>query len=178
MSARVRAAARQVLGGVILFAAMAVFGLVTRPIALALPGFYGFHAVLVALPSAWAITLCLRRGICLPTCFLAVALFSGMLFAMSPIMGLSSLIPMIGAVLAFLVVGRWSPAKKAWAAGMAYGLLFYPCTVAVSCAFNVLTGAFIADRWPVILVSTLLGAALAFFGATLACGKAFRTQGE
>lgn len=171
MSDQVRFVLRQLLGGAALFVAMMVFGLVTRPLAGALPAFYGFHAVLVALPSAFAITFCLRKGLRPLTALIAVALFALMLLAMSPVMGMAAVLPLIGAALAFVVANRGASERGPWAAGAAYGLLFYPCTVGASLALGSLSATYMAESWLIVLVSLLLGAALSLVGATLASGK-------
>ena len=160
----------QVLGGVALFGALMLFGLITRPLAGMLSGLYGFHAVLAALPFSFSIAFALRKGVALPVCFLAVAFFSAVLFSMSPIMGLSSLLPMIGAAFVSVAVGRVWPEWRSRAAGLTYGSLFYPCTLVVSGGFGVLTRTAVVDEWPIMLVSTLLGAVLALVGAVLASG--------
>ncbi|MEC4272183.1 hypothetical protein VJ923_03290 [Adlercreutzia sp. R25] len=164
---------RQVLGTLALFAALVLFGLVTRPAALALPRVFGFHAVLVALPSAFALTFSLRKGLRFPLVAGAVVLFSLLLSLMSPVMGVSSLAPMAVAALAYGGF-RKGESRKAFAVGCVYGAFFYPCTVAASLGLGALSLAYLQGSVFVLLAAALLGGALAVLGAVSATGLADR----
>lgn len=172
-SASGRSVLRQTLGALALFAALVLFGLITRPAALALPWMFGFHAVLVALPSAFALTLSLRKGLRFPLVVAAVVLFSLLLFLMSPVMGVSSLAPMTVAALVYGALQK-DKERRAFAVGCVYGALFYPCTVAASLGFGALSLAYLQGSFFVILATALLGGALAVLGAVLATGLADR----
>lgn len=171
VSSTLRGAARQVLGALVLFAALLAFGLITRPAAQALPWIFGFHAVLVAPLSAFALSFSLREGLLFPVAASAVVLFSLLLFLMSPVMGASSLAPMTVAGVAYGAL-REPSERAAFAVGSVYGALFYPCTIVSSLALGALPVVVVQDSAFVVLTAVLLGAVLAVFGAVLATGSA------
>lgn len=178
MRGRASSVAGQGLGAVALLAGLLAAGLLTRPIALAFPGLYGFHAVLAALPIAFALSLALCKGLRFPLCFLAVALFSLLLLPMSPIMGVSSLAPMIVATLVYVAIRRGSLDRRALGVGFTYGALFYPCTVASSLAMGGFGASWTGSTVLVTVILIVLGAALAFFGAVLSTAFFRRKQGD
>lgn len=171
VSSTLRGAARQVFGALVLLAALLAFGLMTRPAAQALPWVFGFHAVLVAPLSAFALTFSLRKGLLFSVVVAAIALFSLLLFLMSPVMGASSLAPMAVASVAYGVL-RKSSERAAFAVGGVYGALFYPCTIASSLALGALPVVMVQDSALVVLTAMLLGAVLAVLGAVLATSSA------
>lgn len=178
MSGRASAATRQGLGTAVLFVALLVSGLLTRPLALAFPGLFGLHAVLAALPVAFALSLALRKSLCFPLCFLAVTLFSLVLLQMSPIMGASSLAPMIAATLVYGAFRKGSPDRCAMGVGFAYGVLFYPCTIVSSLVMGGLGVALTGKTLLTVGILALLGAALSLLGAALPVTLSRRKQGD
>ena len=166
MNAAIAAFARSAAHTLILTAVLLVCGLVTRPLALA-SDLYAFHAVLMALPSACALASFLHATGNAIACASAVCLFAAVLGAMSPVMGLAALVPLMPTGLVWVLARRTSPRNRARAAGFAYGALYYPCTVGLSSLGGAL--ALVPDGSVVakLLLSVVLGAALSGLGAFL-----------
>lgn len=153
-----------------LAAALLALGLITRPLAMLLPELYGFHAVLMAFPTSFTTVAFLRKGAGFAVVLGSFALFSLALFAISPVMGLSAFTPIAAAALAHAAAGGLSGETRGLLTGLVCGALYYPCTLAFSAMLGGAVFAFSGDALAKLAVSTLLGTALAVFGALLAAG--------
>lgn len=165
----------QVIG---LAAVLLAFGLITRPLAKLLPELYGFHAVLMAFPTSFATAAFLGRGAGFAACLGSFALFSLVLFAMSPVMGLSAFAPIAATALVRVAAVRLSGEAKGLLTGFVCGALYYPCTLAFLAVLGGAVFVFSGGALVKLIVSTLLGAALAAFGALLAAGAFSHGEGD
>lgn len=161
-----------------LTAVLLTFGLITRPVARFLSGLYGFHAVLMAFPSSFATAAFLRKGKGFPVCLGSFALFSFVLFATNPVMGLSSFAPMVAAALVRAAAVGLSCETRGLLTGFVFGALYYPCTLAFSAMLGGAIFSFSGNALPKLVVSALLGIALAAFGALLGAGASLRREGD
>lgn len=163
VSARKLSAGKAALFTLLLFVLFIAIGLITRMPALALPAFYGLHAVFAApffaFVAAW---FCKKYQVIwsVPVALVLCAAFLGM---MSPAMGLSFLAP-AAVILAILLAMKASGNAPftACAVGIA---LFYPFTVLIGIAFGGYMVSGIA--WLTVVGLTLIGAVLAAAGAHL-----------
>ena len=163
-------------GGV--FAAFLACGLITRPVALLLPGLYAFHAVLMALPASFALTRCLRKGASPLACAAGVCLFAAVLGLMSPIMGASAFAPLVLGLLVWAMARKAGASMRACTTGFTYGAAYYPCTMMLSAAFGSLAFGLDGVGAAKVAISIVLGASLAGLGTILASGTKQSTEGE
>lgn len=162
-----RPAIRSVLGAVGMFAALMVSGLVTRPIALAFP-VPALHGLLMAAPAAFLLTFALGRGVSVWACGAGVVAFSAVLGMMSPIMGLTPLVPLLTALVAYGCAKRLSAEARCLGAGVLAGALYFPFTLVCSGSRVGFAACAGAPSIALVAVLTLLGIALAVLGAALA----------
>ncbi|WP_165044767.1 hypothetical protein [Adlercreutzia sp. ZJ138] len=149
------------------FVALMVSGLVTRPVALAFP-VPALHGLLMALPAAFLMTFALGRGVSVWACGVGVAAFALMLGMMSPVMGLTPLVPLLAALILYGCAQRLSSETRCMGAGILAGTLYFPFTLVCSgsrVGFAALAGA---SSIVLVVMLTLLGIALAALGAMLA----------
>ena len=160
-----------------LFATLLVCGVITRPLALLLPGMYAFHAVLMALPSAFVFAFCLRKGAHPATCVVAVGLFAFVLSCMSPLMGWAAVAPLVIAGVVWVATQRLGGDGRARMAGFVFGATYYPCTIALSAALGGMAVSLDGGTLVKLVASLLLGVALSWLGALLASGKSPSEEG-
>lgn len=140
-------------------------GLVTRPLALALPSVYAGHAVLAAPLYAAVWAACVRRTEHVACCAVGTGAVALLLGSMRAVMGWGLAVPLACAVVAYAVLRKRSFEARSLLSGMAFGACSYPATLAVSVASGSYAIAADAIVEPMLLIA--LGCASSLLGALL-----------
>lgn len=155
------------LGVVVFVIFLVAIGLATRPFAQAMPSYYAVHAVLAAPFYAFAMTLSIRRHVPVWALFLAACIFGLFMGVMTPVMGVSVMLPAFFSLFAWAMVRHAAIDRVAVVCGAVFGGTCYLATVIAGAVF----GSFVFGGGSDLLEAfalSVLGGAFGILGSLLA----------